>query len=259
MRAAGAPIAMLTAYDYPTAALLAEAGVHALLVGDSAAMAVLGAESTVHATMDFLVTITGAVRRGAPNVFVLADMPFGSYPDAATAVANALRFMQEARADAVKVEVDGRHAAIVQAMAMAGVPVCAHLGLLPQRVGQLGGYKAQGRTTDEASRITQEAAQLRLAGAEMILLEAVPNEVSAAVHAAVDCPVIGCGAGSACDGHVVVIHDVLGFNPRPPRFVDVLADVPGVIRGAAAAYVKAVGDRAYPAERHGYRMKTDRG
>ena len=248
---------MLTCYDFPTARILAAAGIPTLLVGDSAANTVLGEETTLKATMDFLVTITAAVRRGAPGVFLLADMPFASYPDARTAALNAARFLRESGADAVKLEVDGRHEKIVGTLAAAGITVCAHLGLLPQRALQQGGYKAQGRTPAAAQRITEDALALVAAGASMLLLEAVPDEVSRGISRRADVPLIGCGAGPSCDGHVVVLHDMLGYAARPPRFVDVLADVPGVIDGAARRYLRDVTRRAYPAPRHQYRMKDN--
>ena len=249
------PIAMLTCYDHPTARILSATGLHILLVGDSAATTVLGEDSTTAATLDFMVLITRAVRRGAPNPLVMADMPFASYPDIPTASHNARRFVQDAGADAVKLECDGRHLEIVRSLAASGIVVCAHLGLLPQRAIQHGGYKAQGRTADEADRIVRDAAALTAAGAELILLEAVPDEVRRRVIGAVNCPVLGCGDGASCHGHVVVLHDMLGFNARPPRFVDKLADLPAVIDQAARAYVQAVSSRQYPADRHAYQMK----
>ncbi len=248
---------MLTAYDHPTAKILAAAGVHILLVGDSVATTVLGADTTVAATFDFLLTITEAVRRGAPDVFLMADMPFGSYPDVPTAVANAVRFMREAGADCVKLEADLRHREIVAAMSAAGVSVCAHIGLLPQRAFQQGGFLAQGRTGADARRLVEEAETLAGAGASLILLEAVPDEVTAEVISKVECPVIGCGAGPSADAHVVVINDLLGYTKRPPRFVEPLADVPSLIGAAAAQYVESIRSRTYPAARHQYRMKSD--
>ena len=257
MKAARQPIAMLTCYDYPTARVLAGTGVHVLLVGDSAATTVLGEDSTIRITFDFLVTITNAVRRGAPDVHLMADLPFGTYPDVATAVANGVRFMREGGAESVKLEADGRHAEIVAGMSAAGIPVCAHLGLLPQRAMQEGGYFAQGRTSAEAQRIVNDAIALVRAGASMLLIEAVPDEVTAEITKSVDVPVFGCGAGPSADGHVVVLHDMLGFNERPPRFVDKLADVPTLIADAAARYVHAVSTREYPAERHLYHRKKN--
>ncbi len=255
MKAARNPISMLTCYDYPTARVLAPTGVHILLVGDSAATTVLGEDSTVRVTLDFLVTITDAVRRGAPDVFLMADMPFASYPDIPTAVANAARFMREAGADCVKVEADLRHRDVIAGMTSAGIPVCAHLGLLPQRAAQLGGYFAQGRTNPDAKRIIQDAVALSEAGATLLLIEAVPNEVTAQVIQKVSVPVIGCGAGPSADGHVVVLHDMLGYSSRVPRFVDKLADAPTLIANAATRYVQAIANREYPADRHQYHMK----
>lgn len=257
MRADGHPIAMLTCYDYSTARVLADTGVHVLLVGDSAANTILGETSTVPIALDFLVTLTRAVRRAAPHLFVMGDMPFASYPDPVTAVVNAARFLKEAGADAVKLEVDGRHQAIVAALSTAGIPVCAHLGLLPQRAPQQGGYKAQGRTSPEAERIINDAELLVGAGADLLLIEAVPNEVSARVVERVGVPVFGCGGGSSCHGHVVVLHDLLGFSARPPRFVEPLVDVPALIRQAASTYAQRVASREYPAPRHQYQMKSD--
>lgn len=252
MAAERRPIAMLTCYDYPMAKILAACGVCILLVGDSAATTVLGESSTLPATLDFMTILTRAVRRGAPDVFVMGDMPFGSYPDVPTAVANARQMLCLGGADAVKLECDHRHEPIVAALAAAGVAVCAHLGLRPQRAALDGGYRYQGRTEAEVERIVQDASRMAQAGAELILLEAVPDAVSRRVVAAVPCPVLGCGAGSSCHGHVVVLHDLLGFSERTPRFADPLADVPAVIARAARDYVAAVENRQYPAPRHQY-------
>ena len=255
MKARREPIAMLTAYDYLTAGILESAGAPVLLVGDSAATTVLGHDATTQVTLEFLLTITEAVRRGAESVFLLGDMPFASYPDAAAAVGNAARFVREARVDGVKLEADARHATIVQALAAAGITVCAHVGLLPQRAAQQGGYRAQGRTTEEARRLVSDAVALGEAGAHLLLVEAVPDAVTAEIVARTQVPVIGCGAGPSADGHVVVTYDMLGYNVHPPRFVEVLADVPTVIGEAAGKYVAAVRERRYPGEAHQYRMK----
>jgi 3-methyl-2-oxobutanoate hydroxymethyltransferase len=185
----------------------------------------------------------------------MADMPFASYPDVATAVANAARFVREAGADSVKLEADIRHAEIVRGMTAAGVAVCAHVGLLPQRAPQQGGYFAQGRTAEDARRVVEDAVGLADAGAQLLLIEAVPDEVTAEVVRRVNCPVLGCGAGASADGHVMVLHDMLGYSERAPRFVEKYADVPGVVAAAAREYAEAVKTRAYPAERHQYRMK----
>ena len=256
MQVQGRPFAVLTCYDFPTAQVLQAAGIPVLLVGDSAATTVLGHDTTRIIPPDFLLTLTEAVRRGAPAVFLLADMPFGSMASVDQAVGMARRFVDEAGADAVKVECREADLQIVRALVRANIPVCAHLGLLPQRVQEPGGFRAQGRTAEEAHRITEEACLMVEAGAQMLLLEAVPDEVSAAVVKSVPVPVIGCGAGPSCHGHVVVIHDLLGFNPRPPRFVEVLADGPAFIAQAARNYLNAIATRAYPADKHRYRMKT---
>ena len=258
MRAAKQPIAMLTCYDFPTARILAECRVPILLVGDSAAMAVLGEDSTLPTTMDYMVTITRAVRRGAPDAYLMADMPYGSYPDEAIVLKNASRFVRESGADVVKLECDASHAKIVQTLTKAGVAVCAHVGLLPQRAAEQGGagaYKAQGRTTADAQRIIQDALALRKAGAAMVLLEAVPDQVSAAVREQADCLILGCGAGPSCDGHVIVLTDLLGFNSKPARFVEVMGNVPAAIRAGVEAYMTAVATRQYPAAKHQYQMK----
>jgi 3-methyl-2-oxobutanoate hydroxymethyltransferase len=251
------PIVMLTVYDYPTARLLAAAGVDILLVGDTAAMTVLGAETTVAATLDFMVTLTAAVRRGAPEGYVMADMPFATYPDHATAVANAARFVREGGADAVKFEMDQRHAGMVEALTAAGIVVCAHVGLLPQRAAHQGGFAARGRTEAEAKHIVETAIVLARAGAQLVLIEAVPDEVTAEVVRNVTCPVLGCGAGPSADGQVMVLHDMLGFGERVPRFVERFGDVARAIEEAARRYVEAVRGRTYPAERHQYRMKGE--
>ncbi len=252
------PIAMLTAYDFPSAKILSAAGVDLLLVGDSAATVLLGEKSTTAATLDFLLILTAAVRRGAPDVFLMADMPIASYPDIPTAVANASRFVREAGADCVKFEMDIRHAEMTRALSAAGICVCAHVGLLPQRALLQGGYIAQGRTPAEAQRITDTAVALVQAGAHLLLLEAVPDEVTAAIQRQVDCPVLGCGAGPSADGHVLVLHDMLGFGAHVPRFVQRFADIPAQIENAARQYMDAVRSRTYPAAHHQYRMKTDR-
>jgi 3-methyl-2-oxobutanoate hydroxymethyltransferase len=248
---------MLTVYDYPTAKILAAAGVDILLVGDTAAMTVLGADSTVAATLDYMVAITAAVRRGAPNSFVMADMPFATYPDGPTAVANAARFVREARADAVKFEMDRRHAPIVEALAAAGITTAAHIGLRPQVAAQQGGYLAQGRTASAAKDLVDTAILLANAGAHCLLVEAVPDDVTAEIVHKVPCPVFGCGAGPSADGHVVVLHDMLGFSDRTPRFVERFGNVPAALLDAVRQYVDAVRSRAYPAEKHQYHMKKE--
>ncbi|MGC8539757.1 MAG: 3-methyl-2-oxobutanoate hydroxymethyltransferase [Phycisphaerae bacterium] len=255
MRQQQQPIAMLTCYDFPTAKILGSCGVPVLLVGDSVATTVLGESSTIYATLDFMILLTRAVRRGAPDVFLMGDMPFGSYATEESAVCNGKRFLTEADVDCVKLECDLRHENIVRAMTMAGIPVCAHLGLLPQRAVQQGGYRYQGRTEPEADRLVREAVAMVQAGAELLLLEAVPDRVSRRIVEAVPCLVLGCGAGPSCHGHVLVLHDMLGYSEKVPRFVERFGTVPAAVAEAASAYVRAVETRAYPQVRHEYGVK----
>jgi len=251
------PITVLTAYDFPTAQIEEAAGIDCILVGDSAAQVVLGHGSTLPATMDFLVTITAAVRRGAPSVFLIGDMPYLSYQvNAEDAIRNAGRFMAEAGCDCVKIEGDGRIAETVRAMTAATIPVVAHLGLRPQAVHQYGGYRAQGRDVGSARRLLADAKALEEAGACMLLLEAVPPEPARIVAESTSLPVIGCGAGPYCDGHVVVLHDMLGLSAGClPRFVKRYADIRGEIRKAVEAYAADIRSRAYPAAEHAYAME----
>ncbi len=254
----GHPIAMLTAYDYPTAQVQQEAGVHCVLVGDSAAQVVLGHDSTLPITMDFLVTIAAAVRRGAPSVFLIGDMPYLSFnvtPE--DAIRNAGRFMSEAGCDCVKIEGDGRIAKTVKKMSAATIPVMVHLGLRPQAVHQFGGYRAQGRDAKAAQQIIDDAKRVEDAGACALLLEAVPPEPAKIITESTSLPVIGCGAGPHCDGHVIVFHDAIGLtDTRLPRFVRRYADTRDYLLKAVAAYVADIAERAYPAEEHFYQMDS---
>jgi 3-methyl-2-oxobutanoate hydroxymethyltransferase len=254
-RQSGAKVPMLTCYDFTTARLMQEAGVPMLLVGDSAANVVLGYETTLPVSLGFMVEITKAVRRGAPLALVAADMPFGSYHGSiARAVRNVCRTVQLSGADCVKLEAAESQLPAIRQLADAGVAVIAHLGLRPQAVGVLGGYRFQGRTADEASDIVALAGRMEAAGAAAVLLEAVPPEVAQAVVDAVDVPVIGCGAGPACHAHVVVTHDTMRLTSRPPRFAPQVGDVAGPMREALAEYVRRVTDGTYPAPEHAYVM-----
>ena len=262
-RAGGAKVPMLTCYDFTTAGLMAEAGVPMLLVGDSAANVILGHPSTLPVSLDFLIDLTAAVRRGAPGVLLIGDMPFGSYGAGVdSGFANACRLVRETGCDAVKLEATDGHAALVRTLADAGLAVVAHLGLRPQAVGLMGGYRYQGRTAAEARRVVQAAKVLADAGAAAVLLEAVPPEVAEAVVKAVGVPVIGCGAGPACHGHVVVTPDLLGLTPRRPRFVPTIEPTADggfadQLRAAFAAYARMVRDGTYPAAEHAYAMPPD--
>lgn len=209
----------LTCYDATTAKWLERSGIPLLLVGDTAAEMILGLPSTIHAPLDFLITINAAVKRGAPNTLVMADMPFMSYQaDVSEGIRNAGRFMTEGLADAVKVEVDRSFTSLVKQMARAGVPVVAHIGSLPQRAKMQGGYRSVGRTAKQAQAVVDDAIALEEAGAIMLLLEACPNEVSSKVVEKTSIPVIGCGAGPACHGQIVVLQDLLGLTDWQPAF-----------------------------------------
>lgn len=252
------PIAMLTAYDYPTAQIEEDAGVECILVGDSAAQVILGHNSTLPITVEFLVTLAGAVRRGAPTAYVIGDMPYMSYHvNFEEAIRNAGRFMAEAGCDCVKVEGDARIATTIEKMTAATIPVMAHLGLRPQAVHQIGGYRAQGRDADAAEQLVRDAKILEEAGACALLLEAVPSEPARAIAESTELPVIGCGAGPFCDGHVLVLHDMAGLAEGPlPRFVKQYADIRGAIRAAVDAYVSDIRGRQYPGDEHTYPMRA---
>ncbi|MEK6643332.1 MAG: 3-methyl-2-oxobutanoate hydroxymethyltransferase [Planctomycetota bacterium] len=254
---AGVPITMLTAYDFPSARIEEAAGIDSILVGDSAAQVVLGFDSTLRATMDFMIAICAAVRRGAPGAFLVGDMPYLSYHiNTEEAIRNAGRFMSEAGCDCVKVEGDARIADTLRAMTAATIPVMAHLGLRPQAVHQFGGYRAQGRDARGAQQIIDDAMRLEDAGACALLLEAVPPEPAKIITGSTDLPVIGCGAGPYVDGQVLVLHDAIGISEPPvPRFVRQFGDVRAHLHSAIAAYVTAVTRKEYPGPEHGYQME----
>jgi 3-methyl-2-oxobutanoate hydroxymethyltransferase len=211
--------AALTCYDATTARWLERAGIPVLLVGDTAAEVILGFPNTLHAPLDFLIALTAAVRRGAPRSLVMADMPFMSYQACdAEGVRHAGRFMTEGMADCVKLEVDASFAPLVRQMSRAGIPVVAHVGSRPQHAKQVGGYVAAGKTADDALRVVADAVAMIEAGATMLLIEATPIEVTEEIVARSTVPVIGCGAGAACHGQVVVLHDLLGLTDRQPPF-----------------------------------------
>ena len=257
-RSAGRKFAMLTCYDFTTARLMQESGVPGLLVGDSAASVILGHANTLPAKLGFMIELTAAVRRGAPLAMVWADMPFGSYQrSTAQGVRNVCRMVQLSGADAVKIESAATQIPLVKRLADAGVAVVAHLGLRPQFIGRLGEYKTQGRSATDAMKVVELSQRFAEAGAAAILLEAVPPEVSAAVVAEVDVPVIGCGAGPACHGHVFVTHDALRLTARKPRFVPDLGDLSAPAKEAFERYVRLITDRAYPAAEHEYEMPAD--
>lgn len=233
--------ACLTCYDATTARWMAEAGLPTMLVGDTAAEMILGYDSTIHAPLDFLITLTAAVKRGAPNVYVMGDMPFLSYQvDEASAILNAGRFLTEGNADAVKLEVDGRWVNRFAAICNAGIAAVAHLGSKPQQAKQTGGYTTAGRNADDATAIVNDAIAMEQAGASMLLLEAVPEEVSQAVVDATSIPVIGCGAGTACHGQVVVMQDLAGLTKWQPAFAKPTASLGNEIGKVAKNWMDSV-------------------
>jgi 3-methyl-2-oxobutanoate hydroxymethyltransferase len=255
----GQKLAMVTAYDFPSARIADDAGVELVLVGDSAAMTVLGHKSTVPATMDELLMLTRAVTRGAKRPLVIADMPFGSFQVSdETAVENAVRFVKQAGADAVKLEGAGPTLSRVQAIVGAGVPVMGHVGLTPQSATMLGGFKAQGRTAEKAERLYEDALALEAAGCFAIVLEAVPAPVAARVTEALQVPTIGIGAGGDCDGQVLVWHDLLGlYEGKAPRFVKRYADLAAEAKRALEAYVDDVREGRFPEEQHTYAIPDE--
>jgi 3-methyl-2-oxobutanoate hydroxymethyltransferase len=255
----GQKLAMVTAYDFPSGRIADEAGVELVLVGDSAGMVVLGNESTVPVTMDELLMLTRAVVRGAKRPLVIADMPFGSFQASdESAVENAVRFVKEAGADAVKLEGAGPTLSRVQSIVGAGVPVMGHVGLTPQSATMLGGFKAQGRTAEKAERLYEDALALEAAGCFAIVLEAVPAPVAARVTEALEVPTIGIGAGADCDGQVLVWHDLLGlYAGKAPRFVKRYADLAAEAKRALEAYVDDVREGRFPEEQHTYTIPEE--
>jgi 3-methyl-2-oxobutanoate hydroxymethyltransferase len=255
----GEKLVMVTAYDHPSARLADAAGVELILVGDSAADNVLGYDSTVPVTVDELMVLVRAVARGAEHALVIADMPFGSFQlSDETALANAVRFVKEAGADAVKLEGAGPSLSRVQAIVGAGIPVMGHVGLTPQSATMLGGFKAQGRTAAKAQRLHADARALEAAGCFAVVLEAVPAPVADRITEALMVPTIGIGAGAGCDGQVLVWHDLLGLSDRrPARFVRRYAEVGDEIRRALEAYAGDVRTGAFPAEEHTYSIPEE--
>jgi 3-methyl-2-oxobutanoate hydroxymethyltransferase len=259
MKARRQPIVMVTAYDAPGGRLADQAGADLVLVGDSAAMTVLGHESTVPATMDEMLVLTRAVTRGARRPLVVADMPFGSFQVSDDdAVRNAIRFVKEAGADAVKLEGAGPTLSRVRAIVGAGIPVMGHLGLTPQSATMLGGFKAQGRSAEKALALLSDARALEAAGCFSLVLEAVPAPVARRVTERLAIPTIGIGAGVDCDGQVLVWHDLLGlYEGRTARFVKRYADVGEVVRTALERYADDVRERRFPEEQHTYAIPEE--
>ena len=251
----GKPFACLTCYDATTARWLARGGVHVLLVGDTAAEVVLGFKRTIDMPLEVAIALTAGVKRGAPGVVVMADMPFMSYQaDEAEAVRNAGRFMTEGMADIVKIEADATHAPVIEKMARAGVPVCGHVGSRPQLAALSGGYTGAGRTPREAEQVVADAVALEKAGCVMLLVEAVPEEVARRVVEATTVPVIGIGAGAGCHGQVLVLQDLLGLSENPPRFAEPVAAFGDLLEGAAREWVRRVGAGEVGSQKAGIRQ-----
>lgn len=256
MKEKGEKIAWLTAYDYPTAQFAEAAGLDMLLVGDSLGMCVYGYKNTLPVTMDQCVMHCEAVRRGAPDTFVVGDMPFLSYQTTESeAVYNAGRFLKEADVDAVKLEGGARVADRIRAINEAGVVVIGHIGLTPQSSGQLGGNRAQGRTALSAQLMVEDALAVEQAGARILLVEATPPEVTARISELVKIPLLAIGGGADCDGQLLTVSDIIGqFQAFTPKFVKKYADVAEVITTAMKEFVRDVKGNKFPAEEHSYHM-----
>lgn len=250
---------MMTAYDYPSAKLTEEAGIDMILVGDSVGMTVLGYDSTVPVTMDDMVLHTKAVRRGAPDTFTVTDLPFMAYHiSEQETMKHAARLLQEAGAQAVKLEGAGDVIPQISRLTGAGVPVMAHLGLTPQSVGVLGGYKVQGKGRKEAEQLILDAKAIEEAGAFSLVLECVPKQLTAIISKELSIPVIGIGAGKEADGQVLVYHDVIGYGSEHlPKFVKPYANVQETISRAISQYVTEVKEVRFPEDRHTFTMKEE--
>ena len=251
----GTRLVMLTAYDFPSAKIAVEAGVEVLLVGDSLGMVVLGYDSTVPVTMEDMLHHTRATRRGAPDAFIIADMPFLAYATPAQAIANAGRFLKEAGADSVKVEGGVDAVPVIEALVRAGVPVLGHIGLTPQTASSLGGYRLQGRDEAGARRLLEDAVAIERAGCWGIVLELIPAALARAITGRVGIPTVGIGAGPDCDGQVLVFHDLVGlFSGFTPKFAKRYAEAGALMREGISRYVAEVKAGTYPAEEHSFGM-----
>jgi 3-methyl-2-oxobutanoate hydroxymethyltransferase len=258
-RERGEPIVMVTAYDFPSAQVAEAAGVDLVLVGDSGAMTVLGYESTVPVSLDEMIVMARAVRRGLRTPFLVADLPFGSYEASdPQAIATAQRFVKEAGCDAVKLERGGVGVQRARAIVEAGIPVMGHVGLTPQTATALGGYRAQGRTAQRALDVTCDALDLQDAGCFSIVFEAIPAAVAETIMKRMEVPVIGIGAGASTDGQVLVFHDLLGiYDGISPRFAKRYASVKDEMVAGVRAYADEVRSGAFPAPEHTYSIDPD--
>ncbi|MEH7626984.1 3-methyl-2-oxobutanoate hydroxymethyltransferase [Bacillus subtilis] len=256
MKESEVPIVMLTAYDYPAAKLAEQAGVDMILVGDSLGMVVLGLDSTVGVTVADMIHHTKAVKRGAPNTFIVTDMPFMSYHlSKEDTLKNAAAIVQESGADALKLEGGEGVFESIRALTLGGIPVVSHLGLTPQSVGVLGGYKVQGKDEQSAKKLIEDSIKCEEAGAMMLVLECVPAELTAKIAETLSIPVIGIGAGVKADGQVLVYHDIIGHGvERTPKFVKQYTRIDETIETAISGYVQDVRHRAFPERKHSFQM-----
>lgn len=252
-------IVMITAYDYPGAKFSEDAGVDMILVGDSLGMVVLGYDSTMRVTVDDMIHHSKAVRRGAPDTFIVVDMPFGSYHgDLNDTLKTAVRMMQETNANALKVEGAGEVIPVIEKLTNAGIPIVAHLGLLPQSAGVLGGYKVQGKTAQQAEKLVEDALLVEQAGACAVVLECIPHQLTEVVSKKLVIPTIGIGAGPEADGQVLVFHDLLQYGKHHiPKFVKGFAQVGTEIERGIQGYTNAVKTNAFPTTAHSFTMKED--
>ena len=255
----GRPITALTAYDYATARLVDEAGMDLILVGDSLAMVVMGYDSTIPVTVDEMLHHTRAVRRAVRRAIVAADMPWGSYHLSVNeGVANAVRFVKEAGAQAIKIEGGANRVELVEALTSAEIPVIGHLGLTPQSVHRMGGYKVQGKTVPAISALLHDAHTLEAAGAVLLVLEGVPREVAARITAEIGIPTIGIGAGPECDGQILVFHDLVNLTfARPAKFVRPYGDAAALFREAIEGYRRDVEERSFPSDAESYHLPKE--
>ena len=256
MKKNGEKVTWLTSYDFPTAQFAEIAGLDMILVGDSLGMCVYGYKGTVPVTMDQCIVHSDAVRRGAPNTFIIGDMPFMSYQTSdVDAVYNAGRFLKEADVDAIKLEGGTRVASRIKAIVEAGIVVIGHIGLTPQSSGALGGHKAQGRTAKDAAMVVEDALAVQKAGAKMLLVEAVPPEVAQYIAQTLTIPVFSIGAGKECDGQLLIVSDLIGqFQAFTPKFVKKYCDVATIITDAMKAYCADVREGRFPEDQHCYHM-----
>jgi 3-methyl-2-oxobutanoate hydroxymethyltransferase len=256
MKENGEKVTWLTSYDFPTAQFAETAGLDMILVGDSLGMCVYGYKGTVPVTMDQCIVHCDAVRRGAPNTFIIGDMPFMSYQTCdVDAVYNAGRFLKEADMDAIKLEGGTRVASRIKAIVDAGIVVIGHIGLTPQSSGALGGHKAQGRTASDAAMVVEDALAVQNAGAQMLLVEAVPPEVAQYIAKTLTIPVFSIGAGKECDGQLLIVSDLIGqFQAFTPKFVKKYCDVATIITDAMKAYCADVREGKFPEDQHCYHM-----